>query len=71
VDSSIESRCATQPTADIPANLLKRRAFCAARCREGHGCAQRNTLEPPGLDIDGMSNAKKENFLLKLCNQIA
>jgi hypothetical protein len=60
-----------QPTAGIPANLLKRRAFQATRGREGPDCAQRNTLKPPGLDMDGMSNAKKENFLLKLCNQIA
>jgi hypothetical protein len=60
-----------QPTVGIPANPLKRRAFRAARGRKGHGCAQRNTLQSPGLDMDGMSNAKKENFLLKLCNQIA
>jgi hypothetical protein len=24
--------------------------------------AQRNTLEPPGLDIDGMSDRKKRKF---------
>jgi hypothetical protein len=51
-----------QPTADIPANLLKHRAFQAARGREGHDCTQRNTLQPPGLDMDGMSNRKKRKF---------
>jgi hypothetical protein len=46
----------------IRANLLKRRAFCAARARASHGSAQRNTFKPPGLDIDGMSNRKKRKF---------
>jgi hypothetical protein len=51
-----------QLTAGAPANPLKRRAFRVARGREGHDCAQRNTLEPPGLDMDGMSNRKKRKF---------
>jgi hypothetical protein len=51
-----------QLTAGIPANPLKRRAFRAVHGREGHNCAQRNTLEPPGLDMDGMSNRKKRKF---------
>jgi hypothetical protein len=51
-----------QLTVGIRANLLKRRAFCTARARGNRGCAQRNTLEPPGLDMDGMSNAKKKIF---------
>jgi hypothetical protein len=51
-----------QPTVDIPANLLKRRAFRAAHGREEHGCAQRNTLEPPGLEMDGMSKCKKKKI---------
>jgi hypothetical protein len=56
VDSSIESRCATQPAADSPANLLKRCAFRAGRSL----LRATNTLEPPGLDMDGMSNEKRK-----------
>jgi hypothetical protein len=51
-----------QPIVGIPANPLKRRAFRAAHGREGHGCAQRNTLQSPGLDMDGMSKCKKRKF---------
>jgi hypothetical protein len=51
-----------QPTVDIPANLLKRRTFCARRGREKRGCAQGNTPARPGLNIDGMSNRKKRKF---------
>jgi hypothetical protein len=60
-----------QPAVDIPANLLKHRDFRARRGRVERGCVQGNTPARPGLNIDGMSNRKKENFLLKLCNQIA
>jgi len=51
-----------QPGIAIPANLLKHRAFCAPRDREGHGCAQGNTLALPGLNIDGMPTCKKRKF---------
>jgi hypothetical protein len=51
-----------QPGIGIPANLLKHRAFCAPRGREGHGCAQGNTPARPGLNIDGMPNRKKRKF---------
>jgi hypothetical protein len=42
----------------IQANPLKRRAFepCAI------AIVQRNTLQQPGLNIDGMSNRKKRKF---------
>src|SRR5438132_43558 len=33
-----------------------------ARARTSRCCAQRNTLEPPGLDMDGMSKCKKRKF---------
>jgi hypothetical protein len=48
---------------------LKQRAFSAAGCGD-HCGRETNTLATPGLNISGMSTAKKENFLLKLCNQI-
>jgi hypothetical protein len=49
---------------------LKRRIFPAGTPCLDCG-AQRNTLGSAGLDMDGLSNTKKENFLSKLCNQIA
>jgi len=38
-----------QPTVDIPANLLKHRAFWTRRGREKRGCGQGNTPVRPGL----------------------
>jgi hypothetical protein len=54
-----------QPGIGIPANLLKHRAFCAPRGREGHGCAQGNTPARPGLNIDGMPNRKKKKIFFR------
>ena len=56
-----------EPAADVPANLVS----AALSGRRGRCCAQRNTLEPPTVRHDRTSNAEKENFLLKLCTQIA
>jgi hypothetical protein len=60
-----------QPTAGIAANPLS--AALSEPRASAKGTAARNEIlwSRRGLDMDGMSNAKKENFLLKFCNQIA
>ncbi len=46
----------------IPANLLKHRAFRAGAAAKGTTARNEILLQPPGLDMDGMSKRKKRKF---------
>jgi hypothetical protein len=52
--------------------VILRLRFAGPPARICRDCVPiRNTLRQAVSDMDGMSKPKKENFLSKLCNQIA